>query len=586
MALDGIMIAALTKELSDKLAGGRLIKIAQPESDELLITVKNEKGQHKLKLSASASLPYAALVETNKQSPLSAPNFCMLLRKHLSNGRIVDISQPGLERAINITVEHLDEMGDLCKKTLIIELMGKHSNIILVNSDNLVLDSIKHISAMISSVREVLPGKEYFIPDSSHKLDPLSLSYESFRDALCSKPMSISKAIYSAMTGFSPVIASELIYRAGTDPDIPAPDYSDESLKRLYAETERLISGVEQGEFELNIIYDDKQPVEFCATHLSQYRDLSVKAFDSASEVLNTYYSEKDSYTRMRQKTSDLRKIVKTHLEKDVKKLDLLSKQFKDTDKMDRYKLWGELINTYGYNLEEGAKVLHATDYHNDTPVEIPLDKDLSPRENAKKYFDRYTKLKRTREAVSVQLSETETEVEHLSTVLLSLELIEDEAALSQIKEELIESGYIRRHDLSAKKDRKKAEKKSRPFHYVSSDGYDIYVGKNNFQNDQLTFGLATGDDWWFHAKKIPGSHVILKNKGTEIPDRAFEEAGALAAFYSKGRDQNKVEVDYVEKKQVKKPAGGKPGFVIYYTNYSMAVAPDISALALVDTES
>ena len=583
MALDGITIAALSHELSEKLTGGRLVKIAEPEPDELLLTIKNEQGQFRLKLSASATLPYAALIDTNKQSPMTAPNFCMLLRKHIQNGKITRISQPGLERVILFEIEHLDEMGDICHKTLIIELMGKHSNIILINEENTILDSIKHISAMVSSVREVLPGKPWFIPETTKKLDPLDLQLAEFKDALRAKPVNILKALYATLTGFSPVIASELLYRAGTDPDIPASDYSDAALEKVYKEIQSLIESIKQNEFLPNIIYDDKQPVEFAVTELTEYKDLRHKTYTSVSEVLNTFYSERDSYTRMRQKSSDLRRIVQTHLERDVKKLDLQTKQLKDTDKKDKYKLWGELINTYGYHIAPGSKTLEAINYYDNEPVTVPLDETLSPKENAKKYFDRYTKLKRTREAVSVQIEETGAEIEHLNSVLTSLELAQDETTLSQIKDELVEAGYIKRHDLRDKKERAKKQAKSDPFHYISSDGYDIYVGKNNFQNDLLTFHLASGNDWWFHAKKIPGSHVILKSKGTEIPDRAFEEAGALAAYYSKGQNQNKVEIDYVEKKQVKKPVGAKPGFVVYYTNYSLTASPDISALQLIE---
>jgi predicted ribosome quality control (RQC) complex YloA/Tae2 family protein len=275
---------------------------------------------------------------------------------------------------------------------------------------------------------------------------------------------------------------------------------------------------------------------------------------------------------------------VQTHLERNVKKLELQEKQLKDTEKMDKYRLWGELINTYGYGIAPGSKELTATSYYDSSTVTIPLDETITPRENAKKYFDRYTKLKRTREAVSRQISETRSELEHLNSVLTSLELAREESTLSQIRQELSDAGYIRRHDNESKGSAaKRKPEKGKPYHYVSSDGYDIYVGKNNIQNDLLTFNMASGNDWWFHAKKIPGSHVILKNRGTEIPDRAFEEAGALAAYYSKGQNQNKVEIDYVEKKQIKKPAGSKPGFVVYYTNYSLTATPDISGLRLIE---
>ncbi|HAG69852.1 MAG TPA: hypothetical protein DCL38_07760 [Lachnospiraceae bacterium] len=582
MALDGITTAALTAELSRKLTGGRLAKIAQPEPDELLLTIKQGSEQFLLKLSANASLPYAALTGQRKAAPMTAPNFCMFLRKHIQNGRLISITQPGLERIIRFETEHLDELGDICRKTLIIELMGKHSNIILVNEAGMILDSIKHISAMVSSVREVLPGKEYFIPETVKKLDLFSMSPGDFRTALTDKPVDVLKALYTSVTGLSPVMASELIYRAGIDPDIPARDQSEEALDRLYDKVSKLKAIIEAGDFSPNIIYDGRQPVEFSVVPLFQYHELDTRSFDSVSEVLNTFYSERDVYTRIRQKSSDLRRIVQTHLERNVKKLDLQAKQLKDTEKRDKYRLWGELINTWGYNLPPGSRVLNAVNYYNNEPVAIPLDEALSPAENARKYFDRYTRLKRTEEALSTQIEETNAEISHLSSVLTSLELAQDELTLLQIRDELVQAGCIRRHEQQDKKGpHSRSASKNAPYHYISSDGFDIYVGKNNYQNDYLTFSLANGNDWWFHAKKIPGSHVILRSGGKDIPDRAFEEAGALAAYYSKGREQNKVEIDYVEKKQVKKPAGAKPGFVVYYTNYSLTVAPDISALRL-----
>ena len=276
-------------------------------------------------------------------------------------------------------------------------------------------------------------------------------------------------------------------------------------------------------------------------------------------------------------KSSDLRRIVQTALERNRKKYALQQKQMKDTAKKDKYKVYGELINTYGYGLEEGCKSFKALNYYTNEEITIPLDPTLTPQENAKKYFDRYGKLKRTEEALTEQLADTESEIEHLESISNALDIALAESDLSQIKEELTEYGYIKKH-YSGKKGAK-AQTKSKPFHYVSSDGFDIFVGKNNFQNDELTFKQATGNDWWFHAKKMAGSHVVVKTPDGELPDRTFEEAASLAAYYSKGRDQDKVEIDYVIKKEVKKPASAKPGFVVYYTNYSLMAEPDITGI-------
>ena len=296
-----------------------------------------------------------------------------------------------------------------------------------------------------------------------------------------------------------------------------------------------------------------------------------------SSTVLEHYYAERNIITHIRQKSADLRKIVQTALERNVKKYDLQMKQMQDTEKRDKYKIYGELLNTYGYNIESGAKSMEALNYYTNEMITIPLDDILSPQENAKKYFEKYNKLKRTYEALSELTIEVRHEIEHLESISAALDIAMQEDDLVQIKEELIESGYIRR-----KGGTKKARVTSKPFHYISSDGFHIYVGKNNFQNDDLTFKFATGNDWWFHAKKIAGSHVIVKTEGQELPDRTFEEAARLAAYYSKGREQDKVEIDYVQKKHVKKPAGAKPGFVVYYTNYSMTIDSDISGLCQV----
>ena len=275
---------------------------------------------------------------------------------------------------------------------------------------------------------------------------------------------------------------------------------------------------------------------------------------------------------RIRAKSADLRKIVSTALERSVRKLDLQHKQLADTDKMDRYRVYGELLQTYGYEAAEGADRLVCDNYHTGDKLTIPLDPTLSAMANSVKYFDRYNKLKRTKEAVTKQLEETEAETQHLSTVLASLDIAADEDDLAQIKDELTDSGYIKRKGSS----RQKRQRKSTPFHYISSDGFDIFVGKNNYQNDELTFKVANSQDWWFHAKKMPGSHVIVRCGGKELTDRAFEEAASVAAYYSSGRSMGKVEVDYVRRKEIRKPAGAKPGYVIYYTNFSMTAPAEI----------
>lgn len=574
MAFDGITVAGIVHELNQTILNGRINKIAQPETDELLLTIKTPSGQKRLCISASASLPLIYLTDENKPSPMTAPNFCMLLRKYIGNGRIVAITQPSLERIIHFDIEHLDELGDLCRKTMIVEIMGKYSNIIFCNDKGMILDSIKHVSSQMSSVREVLPGREYFIADTTHKLNPLEVSQTDFIQALCEKPMNLGKTIYNSFTGISPVVAEEICSISGVDSDIPAKDMNEDILAHLYRQFTYFFESVKSGAFHPVIYYEGKLPKEFAAIPLTHLADYEAVSFDSMSQVIRSYYASKDTITRIRQKSSDLRRVVQTALERNRKKYDLQLKQIKDTESRDKYKVYGELLHTYGYQLSGGERSMEALNYYTNEMITIPLDSQKSAMENAQKFFEKYNKQKRTFEALSTLIEETREEITYLESISNALDIARTEDDLAEIKEELIGTGYIRR-----KFTKKKVKITNKPLHFLSSDGYHMYVGKNNLQNEELTFHFATGNDWWFHAKGAPGSHVIVKSNGEELPDRTFEEAGRLAAHFSKNGDAEKVEIDYVEKKHVKKPNGSKPGFVVYYTNYSLMIDSDISGI-------
>jgi predicted ribosome quality control (RQC) complex YloA/Tae2 family protein len=497
----------------------------------------------------------------------------MLLRKHIGSARIVDISQPGLERIIQFDLEHLDEMGDLCRKKLIVEIMGKHSNIIFCREDGTIIDSIKHVSAQVSSVREVLPGRSYFIPQTVAKENPLTVTQETFHQAVGSSSMSVQKALYSHLTGISPIMAEEICHLASIDSDYGASELSETELLHLYHTFSLVMEDVKEGNFAPAIVFDEGGPVEYAALSLTCYESGTYhsQSFRSMSRLLEEYYASRDTITRIRQKSSDLRRIVQTSLERNYKKYDLQLKQLKDTEKREKYRIYGELLNTYGYELTGGEKSFTCLNYYTNEEITIPLDTQLSAKDNAKKHFDKYNKLKRTYEPLTDLTKETKAEIDHLESISSALDIALAENDLVQIKEELMEYGYIKKRRSSDKK----PKITSKPFHYISSDGFHIYVGKNNYQNEELTFKLATGNDWWFHAKGIPGSHVIVKAEGrTDLPDRLFEEAGSLAAYYSKGRDNDKVEIDYIQKKNIKKAAGAAPGFVIYHTNYSLVASP------------
>ncbi len=574
MAFDGITVAAVTKELNDKLTGGRVYKIAQPEEDALLLTVKTQNGQYRLLLSADASLPLVYLTDSNKPSPMTAPNFCMVLRKHLQNARILGFSQPGLERIIRMDVEHLNEMGDLCRKTLVVEIMGKHSNIILIDEKDTIVDSIKHISGMVSSVREVLPGRTYFVAQTVEKEDPLLASEEEFLDGIAGKNMPADRALMTCYMGISPQMASEIVRMAGVDAemDIQSIKTDPEAVGRLWHAFSKVMQHIKLGEYSPVIYYENGIPKDFAAIDTGMFADR--KGYDTISGLLQNYYAEKEMIVRIRQRSTDLRRIVQTATERNAKKLELQEKQLKDTEKREKMRLYGELLNAYSYQVPAGVKEYEALNYYDNTTVKIPMDETMSAAENAKKYFDKYGKQKRTYEALTGLVQETRAELDHLESIQVALDIARKEEDLIQIRQELVDCGFIRK-----KSGAKKEKITSRPLHYVTEDGFHIYVGKNNYQNEEVTFKIANGGDWWFHAKKLPGSHVVVRTEGKELPDHVYEQAAALAAYYSKAADQEKAEVDYLQRRDVKKPAGAAPGFVVYYTNYSMAVKPAIDGL-------
>ena len=576
MAFDGVVIADIVNDMKTRLVGGRIYKIYQPETDEINLVVKNLKTTFRLMLNASATLPLVYFLEENKVNPAQAPNFCMLLRKHIGNARIVSVSQPGLERIIMIELEHLDEMGDLCRKKLIIELMGKYSNIIFVDDKDVIIDSIKRIGAHISSVREVLPGYDYVLPPNE-KYDPMSLTKEVFCQGILGKPISIEKAIYSSITGFSKLVADEICYEAGVDGDFSTDSLADvnkEALWNVFSEVRRRI---EDGDYAPVIVYKQEEPIAFSAIPLRMYDDMTVQSFDDISELLREYYAKKDTYSRMHQKSTDLRKVLASAVERTSKKYDIQRKQLKDTDKRDKFRIYGELLQTYGYEVAEGDTKITVINYYDGKELTIPLDPTLTAVENANRYFNKYNKLKRTYEASLKLVEENKQTLEQLLTLQHSMEMATTEADLAEIREEMVLAGLMK-----AKPMKRSGVKKeeSRPLHYISSDGFHMYVGKNNLQNDRLTFKFANAKDLWFHAKQMPGSHVIVKLEGVEdVPDATYEEAARLAAYYSSGKTSPKVEIDYTRRGNLKKPPQANPGYVIYHTNYSMVALPDIRGI-------
>ncbi len=583
MALDGFTISFLTHELNRVLLNGKINKISQPEKEELLFTINTSEGNKRMLISANASLPFMYITNENKTAPAVAPGFCMLLRKHIGAGRIVEISQIGMERVVRFKIQHLNEMGDITFKYLYVEIMGKHSNIIFCNDENMILDSIKHIPSSVSSVREVLPGRDYFIPAQDGKIDPIKCDEDFFKNKVLKRSESVFKALMSSFIGFSPIIVNNISYCANIDSDASCASLNDIQKADLWFTFKSLMNDSVNDNHQYCIYIDPikNAPIEYSAVPLKIYSDMDCKTYSTLSEVLVEFYAKRNAYTNIRQKSSDLRKIISNHIERASKKLDLQTKQLKDTEKREKYKVYGELLHTYGYSAKQNDKSITVMNYYTNEELTIPLDPDLSAAENAKKYFDKYSKLKRTAEALDTYIEQSARELDLLKSIEAALNIAESESDLNDIRRELSDHGFIKKHS-GNKKDK---SKKSKPLHFIDENGFDIYVGKNNYQNDELTFKFATGNDWWFHTKKIHGSHVIIKTNGKELPDSSYEYAAQLAAYYSSGRDSDKVEIDYLQKKNVKKPASAVAGFVVYYTNYSMVVSPSLEHVKLVSQE-
>ena len=595
MAFDGLFLSALVSEFKTTISGGKISKIVQSEKDEIQLTIKKEKRQFFLHLSANPSIPLVYLSDKGKTAPLTAPNFCMALRKHIGNGLIQDITQAsrnlpeqGLERVLLLHISHRDELGDIGIKYLSIEIMGKYSNIILLKEDFTILDAIKRISSVQSSVREVLPGRKYFIPDQFKKENLLCFPLESLQTFLENKKNpnterdsgmeNLSELLFQSFSGLSPLSAREISLDAGLPQDQKLGYMSSLDYEKLSDAILRLRKRFREGDFTPQILYENGKSFDFSAIPVRQYSGnpaFHVEIFHSPSELLTFYYGGKEKEDRVRQKSADLKKQCSTLLERVSKKLSLQEKQLKDTEKKERFRIFGELLTTYGYSLKGGEKELICENYYNGQEEHIPLEESLSPIENAKKYFDKYDKAKRTERNLSTQVKESKNTLEHLQSIVNSLATAENAEDLDDIRREMGEYGYMK--PISPKKKKERKENKSSPRIFRSSDGYLLYVGKNNYQNEIVSFQIAEGKDFWFHVKGSAGSHVIAKTEGKsleELPDRLFEEAAELAAYFSSEKESAKVEVDYTERKNLKKVVGGAPGFVIYHQNYSILVTP------------
>lgn len=578
MALDGITTAAIVHELKTNLIGGRIDKIHQPMADEIRFTIRGMGVVHKILVSANSNNPRIHLTETAKENPMTAPLFCMVLRKHIAGGKIIEICQPDFERIIMIKIESTNEMGDMTVKNLILEIMGKHSNLILTDEKGFILDSIKRVSHEKSSVREVLPGKEYVLPPSQNKKNPLLAVKSDFLYALhLQEGQKLQEFLYKTYTGLSPIMAGEICFRARLEPSNSCQQTTIEEGEILFAAFEEVMHVVKQTSFLPKIYYypNSSRVLDFGVLEMKEFQTLEQKAFPSVSILLESFYHERDNAYHVKQKAHDMRRLVNSNIERCVKKKEIQLKTRKDVADMEVWKKKGELLTANIYAIPQGVTTFRTVDFYDEamTEIDIALDPTKTAAENAQKYFSKYNKAKRTLAALEIQEKQNDEELRYLESVLNALDNASDDADLSEIRTELAESGFVRRQ---APKKGAPKPKKAKPLHFVSTDGYDIYVGKSNLQNDELTLRFADSTDIWLHTKEIPGSHVIIQTNGTATAsDGALEEAANLAAYFSKAKNSSMVPVDYTLRKNVKKPNGAKPGMVIYLTNRTLYVTPD-----------
>lgn len=578
MALDGFTLSNIIYELKENILGGRVDKIYQPEKDEIIMQIRNKGKAYKLLLTANASSPRLNFTTIQKENPINAPLFCMVLRKHLSSGKIVNITQPNFERIVNIEVESINELGDYSIKTLIFEIMGKHSNIILIDNKNNILESIKHISFDKSSVREIMPSRTYVLPPSQNKKNPLETKIDEFVDSIkSSMPTKIQQAIYKSYNGISPILASEICNRANIDSSLNTEEILDIQINDLYNSFNYIIKLNNNEDFKPQIIYNENETLlDFTVFDFTIFKSLDKKSFSSISELLEFFYKSKDLTYRLNQKSQDLKRLISQNIERCSKKKDMQQKTLKDIENRDELKLYGELITSNIYAIKKGMTSVKLNNFYSENyeEIEIRLDPNLTPAENAQKYFKKYNKEKRTFVALQEQIKQNNEELLYLESILSSVNSCYDEYDIKEIRAELFEQGFIKKQK-NSKNNNKKNNKKAKPLHYISSDGFHIYVGKNNTQNDELTLRFAKALDMWFHTKDIAGSHVIVVSENKEIPTTTLNEAANLAAFYSKASSSSLVPVDYTPKKFVKKPNGAKPGMVIYETNKTAYITPD-----------
>ena len=565
MPLDALCLTAVAGEVRSAVIGGKVDKIYQPTRDEVVLYVRGQGENVRLLLSANPGHPRANLTTLNRENPEQPPMFCMLLRKHLQGARILELNQPPLERILDFKLETLDELGDRVERRLVLEAMGRSANLILLDGEGRIVDCTRRVDGDIArGQRQLLPGLFYRQPPTVDKLNPFTLELEELRLVLAN-PLGKAwdKLLLDSFTGLSPLVARELAFRAGDDSE------------KLAAELEKLGKSVEENHFTPYLLVREGKPVDFTFLPVLQYGpETESIPRESFSALLDDFFSDRESAERVRQRGQDLVKSVTSARDRTARKLGNQARELEATKNRERLRELGDILTSNLHLMEKGMSTFRTMDFYDPEggEVDIPLDPLLTPQQNAAKYYKEYNKAKTAEEMLTIQIEKGEKELEYLNSVLENIALAEGEKDLQEIRQELTETGYLRRPKTAAKRAKKVSGK---PMEFRSSSGLRISVGKNNSQNDLLTTKLAYKSDIWLHTQKIHGSHVILWLEGGEADARSLTEAAQLAAYFSQARDGSKVPVDYTPVKYVKKPAGARPGMVVYTTYQTAVVEPD-----------
>jgi len=584
MPLDGLFLYGISRELNDIFKQGRIEKIYQPAREEIVLTISKPGAKHRLLLNAGAENARVHLTDATRPNPVSPPMFCMLLRKHLEGGRVIEFRQSGLDRVLDIRVDCRDELGQPVVKSLICEIMGRHSNIILVSrAGDLILDGIRRYSHAVSRHREVLPGRIYVPPPDQGKTDPFSLTEDVFRELVMSGDLDggLAETVQRCLDGFSIPTCRELVRLAGLDPETRLEYCGEHEMRTLWQTLQKTLTGIRANGVRAALLYrPDGAPADFFALEPA-YREKQRQITGTANEIADTFFTYQMNRLLLAKEKNQLLGVIKKHNRRITKKLRLQQKSAADAGEADSYRLCGELLTSYMHLVKKGMDEIKLENYHHPDgeKVTILLDPELSGAENSQVYFKKYAKARNTREASSRMAALSEEELHYLEGVAASIEMAQSMDDLEEIRREIRGQGYLKEPAIVPRKSgAKEARPRSEPLKFVSGDGFTVLVGKNNRQNDTLTFKIAGEQDIWMHTCKIPGSHVIIRTEGREAPLSTLRQAAALAAYFSRAKGSSNVPVDYTLRKNVKKPNGARPGFVIYEKQKTLYVnpAPDI----------